>query len=167
MTKNELPSQAELRQLFNYCELTGVFRYAEKTCRKVVVGKVAGALKNGYVRIYINRIGYLAHRLAWVYSHGREPSDCLDHINGNRSDNRITNLREASIAENNQNRVPFKKNSSGHQGVNWDASSSKWRAKVYLKGKCIDLGHFSDKEDAAKAYRDEKQRIHPFQTQIQ
>ena len=157
-----LPSQAELHELFDYDEKTGLFTYRVCSGRRIRVGMVAGTKKGGYIRIRIRGIGYRAHRLAWVYVHGENPGACMDHINGITTDNRIANLRLASVAEYNQNRVHAPPKSSGLRGVNFDPDGAKWRARIYINRKPIDLGRFDKKEDAASAYADAKRRLHPF-----
>jgi len=163
----ELPSQAQLREVFNYEESTGVFTYRVRTGNRVKVGMVAGTNKGGYIRIYFRGVGYRAHRLAWVYVFGQAPSDCVDHINGITSDNRIANLRLVSVAENNQNRAHTPPKSSGLRGVNFDPDGSKWRARIYVNRKPINLGRFDKKKDAAAAYAEAKRKLHPLQRDLQ
>lgn len=94
----------------------------------------------------------LAHRLIWLMQNGNWPAGDIDHINGNRSDNRIKNLRDVSRQENQRNCAISKNNTSGVLGVAWDATNKKWRAKIKINGKTICLGRFKEIE-AAKAAR--------------
>lgn len=92
---------------------------------------------------------YRAHRVLWAIVHGDWPSGHIDHINGNRSDNRIINLRDISREENCRNAKRYRNNGSGVQGVGWCKQSGKWRARIRVGGKQISLGKFESLEDAA------------------
>lgn len=78
----------------------------------------------------------------------------VDHINGNSLDNRKQNLRIANSSQNSRNIKPGKRNTSGYKGVSWSKKTKKWRAKIYCNKKYIHIGHFENKEDAAKAYNE-------------
>src|SRR5260221_8009897 len=104
-----------LRTIIDYNPMTGMF------CRKItrgnqIAGSEVGCMHLGYRRISIDRKHYEAHRLAWFMTYGRWPEKQIDHINGNRSDNRIANLREANKAQNNRNNIISKNNKSGYNG---------------------------------------------------
>ncbi|MBD1229107.1 HNH endonuclease [Xenorhabdus griffiniae] len=88
------------------------------------------------------------HRLAWLLYYGRWPSEFIDHINGDKSDNRIVNLREASNTENSWNSKMRKNNSSGIKGVCWCKSKKKWVARIRIDGKRKTLGYFSNIDEA-------------------
>ena len=90
-----------------------------------------------------------AHRVAWAIYHGRWPTDQIDHINGDPADNRIENLREVSQCENMRNQRRSSRNTSGAIGVRWE--SGKWRAQMSLKSGRLNLGRFSNFEDAVAA----------------
>ncbi|MFA7308084.1 MAG: HNH endonuclease signature motif containing protein [Hyphomicrobium sp.] len=159
-----------VRQLLNYNHETGVFtwkerapdmfvdgeRHAEWQCRNwnsKHAGTAAGTINSkGYVLIIIVRIGYYAHRLAWLYMTGQWPEADIDHTNGDRSDNRFCNLREATHTENMRNARKRLDNTSGVKGVCWDNQTNKWRASIRVAGKRLYLGYFSSREDAAAAY---------------
>lgn len=81
------------------------------------------------------------------------PKGQIDHVNGNRLDNRICNLRDATHAENQRNSKRPKSNTSGIKGVYWDKRSKKWGAHIRFGNKMLNLGRFSEKEDAAAAYK--------------
>lgn len=114
---------ALLKELLRYEYETGMFYWAKKTSKysSSEIGQVAGSVdKHGYTRIMINGYRYQAHRLAWLYVHGDYPDaeqPFIDHINGNRSDNRIVNLKASSGAENNRNVRIQSNNTSGVNGV--------------------------------------------------
>jgi len=124
----------------------------------------AGSLgRNGRININLSYRLLKAHRLAWFFETEQWPEQQIDHINGDPSDNRIANLREASNAQNSYNRGANKNNTSGHKGAYWDKPRGKWRAQMMLDKKTVFLGHYDNVEDAAKAYKRAAQEAHgPF-----
>lgn len=148
--KNNL-TQERLKELLNYEPETGVFtwRVGRGSAKK---GEVAGNLHTkGYVHISVDGEVYKAHRLAWLYLHGSFPQNQIDHINGVRRDNRLSNLRCVSNAENGRNRKKQCTNTSGLNGVCFDKSSGKLMARIVVEGKRIYLGCFDNMLDAAVA----------------
>lgn len=145
----------KLREILSYDPETGVMRWRVKYARCLRPGAVAGCIDrfgSGYRRIRIDRKGYSEHRLVWMYVHGSWPTEVIDHINGDRSDNRLSNLREASWAQNQQNRNGTQKNNtSGVRGVSWDKTNNKWLAAIEFRGRHIHLGRFENIECAASA----------------
>lgn len=105
---------------------------------------------HGYLVGAVNYKKMYAHRAAWMIYHGDEP-DVIDHINGNRSDNRICNLRSVDGFENARNSALKSTNKSGHVGVSWCRSVGKWSAKIQIDGKQKHLGVFERKQDAINA----------------
>ena len=102
------------------------------------------------------------HRLVWLFGNGAWPRGPLDHVNGDRSDNRLCNLRESTPALNNQNHHGLRPdNTSGIKGVYWDKRRSVWCAQISVNRKHIYLGQFDDKEDARKAADAARVRHHP------
>jgi hypothetical protein len=95
---------------------------------------------------------YLAHRLAWLYTHGAWPHKLLDHRNRVTGDNRIDNLREATGSQNKANQLTNTNNTSGFKGVYWSKQNAKWQAGIRHQGKQKHLGCFNTKEDAHTAY---------------
>lgn len=141
-------TQERLKELLSYDEETGSFVWL-KTNHK---GKVAGCTeKDGYRVIAVDRRQYFAHRLAWLYVHGRFPVDGIDHINRIRNDNRIANLREATPYENAQNVGMHPRNSTGYKGVVWHKSYGKFMARTTIKGKRVTVGFFDDAKVAHEA----------------
>lgn len=162
--KEALLSQEKLKSLLHYDPETGVFTWLVRASSSAKVGSVAGCLETyGYVVIRIDRKNYKAHRLAWLYLHGNLPPKQLDHINRDRSDNRICNLRLATSAENNQNRSLSTKNTSGHIGVCWFKRTKKWKANIKLNNKEIHLGYFTDLSEAIEARKAAEVKFHTFQ----
>lgn len=144
----------EVRSLLTYQRDTGIFIWRVSPAKAVPTGSVAGSPNSkGYLMIQIRRRLYMAHRLAWLYVYGKWPSEQLDHINGDKRDNRIANLREATGAQNCANRKRRSDNKSGYKGVCWHRRSGKWHAQICASGKSIHIGYFADVEEAAEAYR--------------
>ena len=142
----------QLRSILHYSPETGIFTRKVSTSNSVKVGDVAGSLDgDGYLQIKVCSRKYRAHRLAWLHVYGEWPTDQIDHINRNRSDNRIANLREVTNKQNLQNTGKRSNNTSGHPGVRWHKRASKWRACIKHDYKHIHLGYFSILEEAISA----------------
>ena len=103
---------------------------------------------NGYLRIRINKKSYPAHRLAWLIVTGDFHVDELDHINGYKLDNRLSNLRPATREQNGRNIHVDKCPRSGYRGVYWNRCNKQWMAMISISGKNKYLGLFSNKEEA-------------------
>lgn len=119
-------------------------------------GTAGTICKNGYIHIMIGPMMLKAHRLAWFIVHGAWPIGMLDHINGDRSDNRICNLRPVTSSQNKANGERYVTNKSGYKGVIYrpDArGSKKWRAQITVNYKRIALGYFHTAEQASAAYQ--------------
>ena len=97
------------------------------------------------------RANWYQHRIIWAMHYGQWPTKSLDHIDGNKTNNAIKNLREVTVAENSKNRPIQKNNTSGHVGITWDKFTSKWVAQIGIKGKMIRLGRHPNIEDAIAA----------------
>jgi len=148
-----LPFVEELNELFNYDPDTGLFTWKKTLSNRAVAGSIAGSLQSqGYIYISINGKKYSAHRLAYKVFHGSDPVDQIDHIDMDKSNNRIANLRDATNTQNSGNTGPYKTNTSGIKGVYWVSGRKKWRARIMCNGKKIDLGYYQIKEEAALAY---------------
>jgi hypothetical protein len=149
-----------LRTLLSYEPETGLFTWKHKR-KRVFQGDIAGAThKSGYIVIGCQGKIWPAHRLAWLYMTGRLPPSFIDHIDGNKTNNRWRNLRLASRSENSRNRGAQKNNKSGFKGVSWDSSNQKWRAIIYVDGKKIALGRFSCPVAAHQAYSEAAESFH-------
>lgn len=93
-----------LRAALDYDPATGLFRWIERPNQKIIVGSIAGHVgRKGYIYVTIDKRKYAAHRLAWLYVNGEWPKEQIDHINRVKDDNRISNLRDVSDAENKLN----------------------------------------------------------------
>lgn len=144
--RNEL-TQEELKKRLVYNTNTGEFFYNYSIGGKLKGNKV-GTLKDGYIYIRVAGVIYLAHRLAWLYIYGKFPISMLDHIDRNRSNNKISNLRESNYSQNGRNTNINKKNTSGIKGVDYMKSLHKWRSRSVIQGIEHHIGVYSSIEDA-------------------
>lgn len=158
-----------LVERLDYDQETGLFLWKkESRCwagRRVHInpGQRAGTQRpNGYRLININGIPMLEHRLAWLYVYGAWPEGDIDHINGDRSDNRIANLRAVTRQVNLQNirRPKVSKKHGSLLGTAWHASTGKWRALIKSNGRQVSLGYFKTEQAAHEAYLTAKRRLH-------
>jgi len=136
---------------------------AGKIWNKRFAGKKAGYVNpvNGYMRCRIDGRDFWAHRVVFALVHGRFPNEQIDHIDGDRRNNRPENLREVSDAENKRNSARPSHNTSGVMGVSWHKASGKWRARIRAQGKLVHLGLFRDFDEAVRA-RKAAEREHGF-----
>jgi hypothetical protein len=154
-------TQEYLKSALDYDRATGVFTWRKRSDmpRKWNAkhsGKLAGCVDDlGYIKISLRNKRYRGHRLAWLYIHGAWPKDLIDHINTDRSDNRIVNLREATKSQNAVNSRRPSNNTSGFKGVVYSKQHQKWIAQTAVGGKHIHLGLFDDAENAHVRYCDE------------
>lgn len=164
MAKRPLPTLNELRQLL-YCNAEEGTLYwkprpskffsdarIEKSWNSRFAGKQAFLTKDacGYYMGRVFQRHLKAHRVVWALENGSWPEECLDHINGVRTDNRIVNLREVSPAENQKNLRMGKDNISGFVGV-IQHKNGRWRATINTDGSQIHLGYFASKLEAIEA----------------
>lgn len=150
-----------VRQLLDYNPESGAFLWKIATSSKNPVGSVAGVVNNaGYRLISIDGKKYLAHRLAWLYVHGVWPKGDIDHINRDKLDNRLINLREATRTQNNVNSKVRSDNTSGYRGVTWHRDSQKWRVTVHLNKKQYQVGMFESLEEAVEAQKAAQSKLH-------
>lgn len=159
-----------LREAFEYDPQSGMLVWKIGRRGPACPGDVAGCLSNGYVSVKLDQQGLMVHRVAWALTHGRWPIGDIDHRDGNPSNNRLDNLREATRSENMQNRRVAQSNSrSGRLGV-WRSNRQNlkkpWKAVVVTGGKAVHVGYFASEEEAQSAYLAAKARLHPFQTLV-
>lgn len=160
-------TQELLKSLFDYDSEAGRLIWKSSN-RGRKAGQVAGTLQKckkrgeAYRQITISMHGTeiitAEHRLVFLWHHGFLPKQ-LDHINMNKSDNRIENLRPSTPSTNQMNITVRKHTKSGLKGVHWDESRKKWMSRIKINGKHIFLGRFETKEDAHEA-RKHAQHIH-------
>lgn len=133
-----------IRELLDYDLEFGSFVHRVSRGR-VKSGMIAGSPHNaGYLRTRVDGRDYLLHRLAFLWVEGELPEAHVDHINGNRLDNRWSNLRKASRSENMMNASISQRNSTGAKGVHFDKSRGTWLASLSVKGRSKNLGRFRD-----------------------
>lgn len=165
MAKKALPPQDTLRQLLRYDPNTGKLFWRERgpewfttdRVRKTWNARYAGqeALSmvdptNGYKKGSVFHSTCYAHRVAWTLVHGSCGGE-IDHINGDRTDNRLDNLRLVDRVGNSRNHARNMNNSSGVTGVYWDRRRAKWTAAIKIDYKTVYLGAFDNLDDAAQA----------------
>lgn len=157
MTKpNPLPSQKKLQELFDYRD--GQLYWKERINSSIDISKPAGDIgTDGYRRIQIEGKRYRAHRLIWKYYYGKDPKEFIDHIDGNRTNNNIENLREATRQQNGFNRGPQKNNKLGIKGVR--KQKNKYRASIKINGKEKHLGMFFTIEEARLVREEAENKI--------
>lgn len=154
MAKADLSAE-RLRELLNYDPETGRFSRNGRIIGFVVPPK-------NYMRVHVDGRQWLAHRLAWLYMHGEWPDGQVDHINGDKLDNRMSNLRCVTSAQNMQNIHAAKSynRTSGLLGVCKPARSSKYVAQISVGGVSRSLGNFETAEEAHAVYIEAKRRLH-------
>lgn len=162
-------TQEELKFIINYDPESGEF-----TCRNphkqgpAKIGSKAGTIKHcgtigrkrSYLYIHFGKKWYRAHRLAWLYMTGEFPEEQIDHINTDTLDNRFCNLRKASQQQNNYNQNLNIRNTSGVKGVSWDKTRGLWMARTSVNGKSVNLGRFTDIEDAENVVKGYREKWH-------
>ena len=145
-------TQKELRKNLNYNPTTGIFTWAVNKANGTHIGDIAGYINcSGYHLIKVNYNLYPTHRLAWLYVYGYFPEHDIDHRNGIRNDNRLSNLREVSRSCNLQNCKIFSTNTTGFPGVHWSKRDNNWRVRIEINQKKYHLGNYDDPLDAALA----------------
>lgn len=167
------PTPEYLRECFDYNPETGALAWKarpkhhfgkERNWKSWLVrfeGKTTGSLSPlGYLITVINNKTYCAHRVAWTIAKDRWPQGEVDHINGKRSDNRLSNLREVTSAQNSWNLSWMPHNTSGVKGVAWCSRRNTWRARIRHQEKDNHLGYFDSKEEAVNAVREARTRFH-------
>lgn len=155
MAKTDSITAEQARAVLAYDAETGKFFRAD-------LQRHTGTI-NVYGYVVISFLGWKAvpaHRLAWLMHYGHWPTVNIDHINGDRSDNRISNLRDVSQSVNMQNLKEAKSNNkSGLLGVSWSKASQKWTARIKIDRRYMHLGLFETKDAAFTAYLAAK-RLH-------
>lgn len=152
-----------VREVVHYNPDTGIFYWKQSTSNRKKVGDIAGCVCRGRVTVCIDYKQLIAARLAWFYVHGVWPTNNIDHINGNPSDNRIANLRDVPQSVNLENqRRPRSNNQSGYLGVKPYTRGKKkpWQAAIVVRGKQRSLGYFETAQLAHEAYLSAKRKFH-------
>jgi hypothetical protein len=153
--KHPLPPFAELKKLLEYNPETGVFTWKVDVAKNRKAGMVAGGKVGTYWFISINGCGYYAQRLAWLFAHGVDPGENnVDHIDRNKFNNAISNLRLASYSENARNQKVRAGHPTGTMGVHWNKVKQRWQANISVNGKRVNLGRYKTFEEAVAARRE-------------
>jgi hypothetical protein len=156
MKKKRPITQKRLKELMNYNPSTGVF--LRKKRRLWIGHRAGGKVRGGYIRIGVGGRSYQAHHLAWLYVYGKLPT-MIDHKNGDAGDNRISNLRIATGAQNAYN----KRRKDGHKrlkGTRFVFNSKKWVASIGKDCQSYYLGTFDTEEAAHAAYCAASKKLH-------
>lgn len=156
-------TQERLKELLHYDPNTGVFTWATKASRNVVVGRVAGSSSEGsYHVVRLDKQRFQAHRLAFLYMTGEWPEHDVDHINGVRTDNRWANLRDITRATNIQNqRAAHSDSAVEFLGVYYNKARRKFVAQIKPQGQANKyIGGFDTAEEAHAAYLNAKRELH-------
>lgn len=182
MANSALPTPEEIKQLFEYEPSTGRVIYKPRPLSWFVPtedpslrerthnvwnrkhpGTPAGIKDGGgYLTTALHGKRLALHRIAWAIVHGEWPEGDIDHINGDRADNRLANLRHVTRAENLRNRAKSSNNVSGIPGVTFYTKYQKWMAKFEYKGRTHFVGYFENKDDAASAIRQKRLEVGGF-----
>jgi hypothetical protein len=146
-------TQERLKEMFDYREDGNLIRKHSMGGNGNKAGRAIGTKPrmtrdNRYSATKISGKNWMVHKLIYLYHYGYIP-DQLDHINGDTSDNRIENLREANSSENMMNRRIFSNNKSGYKGVSWSKFHGKWFVYVDVNKVRKNYGYYDDLEIAA------------------
>lgn len=150
------PTQDEVKKVFFY-RRGALYKWRSP---KVKAARLVKAPGKGYKDVYAFGTSFREHRLIWILHYGDIPPECeIDHINGNRADNRIENLRLATRAQNQANAKLRKDNTSGYKGVSFHKKHGKWSANISVNGKVVWLGVYDTPEEAHGRYLQEAERL--------
>lgn len=153
------PTQERVKEVLHYDPETGDFTWLKNKCKRIRRGDPAGWITNrGYVRVRVDHIARYAHRLAFLYQTGTWPSNDIDHIDCNPSNNAWVNLREATKVQNQANIGVRRGNRLGVKGVR--KQLNRYRATIRVYGKTVHLGSFLTPEEAHAAYMAEATKLY-------
>jgi len=156
-------TQEKALDVFEYREGALYWKKVNPQCKIVKVGDEAGMVAtlkgDKYRRLSIDGYHYLTHRVIYLMHYGYMPK-VLDHIDGNSLNNRIENLRPASLSENSLNSKAKNTNTSGMKNVYWNKNEKKWVVKLFIKGKSNFFGYFKDKELAELVAIEARDKFH-------
>lgn len=140
----------EARRIFSYDELTGCISWKVSLCRRIPNGSIAGHIhKNGYRRVMYKAKPYYSHRIAWLIHYGNWPEYNIDHIDGNKLNNKISNLRDVDQSENTKNSKKCINNTSGVTGVYWRKYRNHWSVYINDNRRLVFLGNYKTIFNAA------------------
>lgn len=151
-----------VRQIFNYDTDSGLLTWRIRTSNRIQLGAQAGNRDHyGYLKVCVSYRYYKVHRLIWLHVHGVWPTKQIDHIDRDKLNNRIANLRDVSQSVNQQNRFRARTdNASGFLGVTRHSASKRWQTQIDVNGRRHYLGLFDTPEAAHAVYLDAKRLLH-------
>jgi hypothetical protein len=150
--KKPLPTLERVKEVLDYQSISGEFVWRSSPTSRIPAGARAGHVRpDGYKFIKIDGLNISAHRLVWFYNYGVWPKNGMDHINGQKLDNKLENLRDVSPSVNNFNRGRTAANTSGIVGVYRNKKQKNWRSMIRVGGRLISLGVYANVRDAQAA----------------
>lgn len=168
MEPKPLPPIKWIRECLEYNPATGDLTWKDRPSlsNRVKPGAIAGCIdrQKGYRKVSVLGSKFWAHRLAWALHYDIDPftygkNRQIDHINGDKQDNRIENLRIVTNLENQRNTTLPSNSTSGHIGVQWNKAQGKWLARIKVNGKVKHLGSFDDIDKAVSARKAAEKRF--------
>lgn len=154
-----LPTAERIREAFNYNPDTGAITWRIRAARNTKIGAVAGwRIPDGYSRVNLDKMTLSGSHVAWVYMTGKWPDEMIDHIDGDPTNDRFANLREATNGQNQCNAKRRCSNTSGMKGVCRNKNS--WMALIAVNKKRHYLGTFPTREQAFEAYSAAAKEMH-------
>lgn len=162
MNPGKLPPVERLRSLLSYDPESGLLTWRKNRNWKTTAGSVAGRIRKSdrYLIVKVDCVAYLAHRICWAIHNGKEPFARIDHRDLDRSNNRIENLRLATISQNCANSPKNRFSKSPYKCVIWNVRDNCWRARMTIDGKRKQIGSFQTAEAAHLAYQAMATKIH-------
>jgi hypothetical protein len=147
------PIPDAIKEYLSYDKDTGLLTWIKSPNRRHSAGSTAGTIVSGYVYVGFNHTRYAAHRIAWFLHYGDDPEQFIDHINRNRTDNRIDNLRLSTGSQNQHNKQAF--------GASYDIRQKHWRSSIQIGGRQILIGTYPCPLLAGVDYLAVKSILHP------
>jgi len=146
-------TQSELKSILDYDPTTGIFTWIDVPKNTYLIGKQAGAIhKHGYPCITIKGSKFMAHRLAFLWMQGQFPKEYVDHIDGNRSNNKWSNLRTATMRENGQNQAIHRMGHKPGTHLLKKKLVKPWESYIELRGKRVHIARFQTEDEAYASY---------------
>ena len=151
-----------LKEHFEYVPETGKLLWKKVNSNAVKVGQEAGHLSQGYIRTYVKGKQVMVHKIIWALTYNEWPDGDIDHINMNRADNRLSNLRKVTRSENFYNRTKYKNNTTGYKGVTAHTvkNGTKFVARIRYDNKQKYIGIYNSPEEAKAAYDEAAKLYH-------
>lgn len=149
----------KLENEVSYDPEKGVFQWVRfgRGRRKTQIGNLN---TDGYVRLRVNGVNYPAHKVAWYLFYQEWPQKEIDHIDGVRSNNKISNLRLATRSQNCYNKTSSRNSTSKYKGVSWDSSRNKWITSISVNGRTKHLGRYDSEEEAYQNFVEAAKVLH-------